>query len=92
MQLDAELAELLETLMESLVQAEELAKKSEFRAAFRDAQALCSVLQRVGTLDGPEYERLARFIDDSLPWTEEVLQRWHSFQNRRRAALASAVR
>ncbi|HIA02310.1 MAG TPA: hypothetical protein EYN66_10435, partial [Myxococcales bacterium] len=78
--MDRELSIALEAFVESLKQDERAATVQDSREAFRDGIMLCEALQNSKSLSGPEYDRLKRFVADSLPWTEDVLRYWQIFQ------------
>jgi hypothetical protein len=67
----------LEGLLSS---AAEQSLRDEFREAFEEARKLVVAVRHSGCVDGPELERLARFIDDCLPWQEDVLRSWQRLE------------
>lgn len=67
----------LDCFIES-VRASELRASKEYELeAFRVARQLADKLRASGSLNGPEFGRLSRFVDDSLPWDEQLLDAWH---------------
>lgn len=70
----------LEKLGELLERAERNAERRDPAEAYRAALTQVQGLMKTSTLTGPTFQRLSRFVDDSLPWNEELLGCWQRVQ------------
>ena len=67
----------LQDLVHELEKANELTKREEYHAAYQRAIELSMLIQ------AGEYkyiEKLTRYVNDSLPWTESVLSTFNRFE------------
>lgn len=51
--------------------------RADEREALEHGRRMALALIARGEVNGPNADSLARFVDDSLPWTEDILQAWH---------------
>jgi len=55
-------------------------ERKDFRDAYESAIILCQSIIEDEDLQMLKYEKLSRFVSDSLPWTGLILQRWNKIK------------
>lgn len=52
----------------------------EFCKKYDHALGMVSLMIESGEIQSERYEKLKRYVSDSLPWTEAVLKSWNRFE------------